>query len=227
MFRTALFLALATLLIGGSAHAGPIFTDPIGDTFGTLPRQHDVHSAHAEITATHVRFTFAFTDRIAPQDPNDPESLLGFIDIDRDRNPATGATAADSNFTHSRGAPVGDGLGVEFYVDLSTYNPMTGLADLVDVLGPPPLTPVTGVPVSFGSDFFSVDVPLSYLGDGALNYGALFGTGAEPTDVIRNGGLPPATSVDVPEPSSLILLSLASACLAVVGRRPSRRAPRR
>ncbi|MFO0969075.1 MAG: PEP-CTERM sorting domain-containing protein [Gemmataceae bacterium] len=218
-FRLAAWGATALFLAASPAGAGPISTDPTGDTFvgGPVP-DITTYSAISNPFALSTTFTVNFAGAISPPSTFAASSLVGFIDLDVDRNSGTGGTAP-------WGGPVTGGnnwinffipaipipapndtliaLGDEFYVDLSTeaFNP--GFVDILDT--------TTGgvfatVPITFGPSSFSVTVPFVGADNGPINFGLLVGTFVEPTDRAPNGAQPAQTFI--PEPNSLLAVTL-------------------
>lgn len=205
------FAALCVLLVAGSASAGVAFSDPVvnsdptGDTFpgsaaGVI---HDIVSIESRLGGGLVEFRVRFNAPIAaPSDFASPNNLTGFLDLDVDQNPATGATSQKTLFS-----PVGpSSLGAEFYVDLFSEAFQPGLADLVDTM--------TGfssgtVAVSFNDDLLTILVELAVLSndDGAIDYGVIVGDFIDNTDEARNPGLPVLTTVvpmtPSPEPTAV------------------------
>jgi hypothetical protein len=191
-----------------------VYSDPVGDTFGVGTVQQDITQIASNLTATDLTFTVTFADPIFAPSAADARSVVGFLDIDLDRNPATGVTDADSNFAIARGIAAKSGLGVESFFDLFSEINTPGSVDLVDAAS---LSVIGSAPISFDAKSFSITVSLAVLGgDGLVNYGVIAGTFQEATDEARNPGLPPATTAGVPEPSSLALLAGSIGCLVIV-----------
>jgi hypothetical protein len=204
--------AIAWLVATSSAHAAPFLTDPTGDTFGSLAPQLDIttYQADAGTKAGHVIFTVNFAGPIAPASAFAPNSLVGFIDLDTDKNPATGATAWINQFMPPVPPPP-ILLKDEFYIDLGSEQFHPGLVDVVNALTN---IPTGQAPITFGPNSISIDVLLSQLGGAgpSFNYGILAGTFNESTDRAPNGATP--ASSFVPEPGSMTLLGVALAGLA-------------
>jgi hypothetical protein len=189
------------------------YPDPLGDTFGVGPVQHDITSIGSNLTATNLTLTVTFADPIFAPSAAESRSVVGFLDLDRDRDAATGVTDADTNFTMARGVAAKSGLGVESFFDLFSEINTPGLVDLVDAAS---LNVIGSAPITFDTNSFSISASLAVLGDdGFLNYGAIVGTFSEATDEARNPGLDPATTGPlsaVPEPSGLLMAVTAVAC---------------
>lgn len=199
---------LFALAFSTSAQGGLVlnFPDPTGDTFGFLTPQLDIVNTQVTLTPTAIMFDVAFADMISAPSANLDNSVYGDIDLDIDQNPSTGST---SNVTLYGNQP--SGLGIEYYVDLFSEYFDPGFVELVDVSG---VSVPVSLPISFGTNSFSVTIPLSDLGgdDGYVNFGVIAGTFYESTDQ-QVGGV-------VPEPTSgLIWCCLAVAPLFGSGRR--------
>jgi hypothetical protein len=209
-----------TVLLSLAATARADSIDPTGDTFGAGAGQHDITSYVAQILGSDVRWIVRFAGPISPASAFAPDSVIGFIDIDTDRNPATGGTAP-------WGTPLAGGNSwINFFVDPnpglpSIPGPLTALGDelyvdlfseafhpgLVDVVDSATNNVQATVPITFGAMSFSFSLPTSVLGNSLVNYGVLVGTFSELTDRTPNGDAPATSEARaVPEPASLSLL---------------------
>jgi hypothetical protein len=210
-------VAAALLSSAQPAAAGPLIgpvPDPVGDTFGPGPFRPDVTSVFALVdtglgTPT-VTFTVTFVPPISPPSafhgPTNPSpSVIGFIDIDTDRNPATGLNSHINTTPGVPGPPIA--LGAEAFIDLS-YEATPGNAGFV-ALDAANGSLLARVPISFATDSFSLSFPLSLLAgsDGNFNFDALVGNFAGATDRVPNGSSPIGSEV-IPEPATLALLGL-------------------
>ena len=143
----------AMALLANSAFATTI-TDPVGDASG-----------HADVVALSGVYSQTSLFLFAQFQPGtlDPTNLAFFIGLDTDENPATG----EQPFF-----PIGS----EFVVDFNSLASTSQATIFQQDVGP-----VGSVPISFGTNFFSVTVPLSMLGndDGAALFGLAEGV---PTD---------------------------------------------
>lgn len=183
--------------------------DPTGDTFGAGSVRHDMTSVNATFAGSSLTFTVNFAGQIYAPSALNARSVYGFIDIDADRNPATGAEP----FVNIFGPGPVIALGDEFALDLFSEEFQAGRVDVLNAV-----SDVVGTaPITFGANAFSVTVPLALLGgsNGLINYGVVVGTFGEATDRAPNGTLP-ATSTPVPEPATMLLLGTG---LAAVGAR--------
>jgi hypothetical protein len=226
LLRTApRVVACLSLIVASGFPAMAAVADPAGDVFGAGPVRPDIISTDASFNSFNLTFTVMFGGNISPASAFAPDSILGFIDVDTDQNPLTGAAPWINAFIPALvpGPPVS--LGDEYFVDLGSEMLHAGFVDIVDAL----TSNTAGtVPIAFSATSFSIDIPLSVLGndDGLLNYAVLIGTFNEPTDRAPNGDTP-LVSVDppsVPEPGTLSLagIALGSLLLAAKRRRASR-----
>ncbi|MBL7063699.1 MAG: hypothetical protein ISS49_05745 [Anaerolineae bacterium] len=112
----ALTISAAPLLaVQGSALRAAV-SDPVGDTFGVAPRR-DVTEAVAEIDGTSLTLTVVFSGTISDPTSGQTDAVFGLIDLDTDQDQGTGIT---SHVTTQ--CPDGSNLGMDFYIDLSSYN---------------------------------------------------------------------------------------------------------
>jgi hypothetical protein len=200
--ESILAVAIAASL-GAAASAALTTYDATSDAFGVGAIQHDIVSVTSTINPANVVFEVEFADPIAPASSFLPHSLVGFLDLDVDQNSATGASARFGSPPSATVVP-----GVEFYVDLFSEASSPGMVDVIDAS--------TGLPtgsaaISFGATLFSLTLPFSLIGgdDGALRWGLVVGTFAEPTDQATG-----STVSGVPEPASVAgWLALATAAL--------------
>ncbi len=161
-------------------HPSPV-DDPANDTFGFGPVQLDVASFSACSTETDLDIDVEFFTSISPGDSGNPDALIGFIDIDADRNASTGGLPLTDVFS-----PFPTGMGMDFFLSLGSYSSTTGTAQLLDPFG----FPVAEVSVVFDETSFTAMVPLEALAGsaGAVDLAAVIGTFSEPTDSVPNGG---------------------------------------
>jgi hypothetical protein len=205
----ALTVALA---FGPDAAALPII-DPAGDTFNT--GTHDLVSYELALAGGVFTATLNFAGPIAPASAGAANSVVGFIDLDTDQNPATGGTAPFGgpvpggnsflNFFIMGGLipgptiPIGD----EFYVDLFSEFDSPGLVDVVDTTTN---TVVDTVPITYFPSSLQFSIPAATLGGAsAINFDVLVGDMQAPTDRAPNGGAPAVSTPGVPEPGVLTL----------------------
>ena len=216
IFRSCATLAiLAGCLLTANVYATPV-SDLHGDAVSGAFRTYDITSIDAMFTSTHLTFTVTLTN--APFAPSSGptlaprnDGLYGFIDIDIDQNPTSGASSTISTLNFPFGS---SGLGIEHYIDLFSENANPGFVMVKDPIN---VANVSSAPITYGTNFFSVSVPLSQLSndDGFVNYAVVVGDFGNHTDqavdALVQGGLPasssPAASTAVPEPATVLLLS--------------------
>ena len=173
--RSAAILALAVglrLLSFPPCHAGTVL-DPQGDTLGSGPIQHDILSISSTLSGMNTSFAVTFANAVSAPSGVGPSSVVGFVDIDVDRNPATGITSSNSSFAISRGGvPVLTGLGIEYYLDLFGEIAHPGSVDVINAVT---RNPVGTAPIVFDlqtKTSFSITVSNSLLGiTGPVNDG--------------------------------------------------------
>jgi hypothetical protein len=219
--RTFVIAALASLLVASVSRADMLFdvTKPPGGNTGI----HDIREFLAVVNGSNVDFTVRFYNTITDsQGPNTgPNDIFGFLDIDADKNPATGLSNAGLIALRSFGTV--PGLGVDFYADLFQEQP--GSPDLL------PLVDQTGntadqVPIVYGADAHSltVSVPWTDLGFSSATAVSLNAAFLAVDDTTRPNQPFVSDSISnlapVPEPGSLVLM-LSGTC-ALAGRHRQR-----
>ena len=92
-------------------------SDPKYDTFGYANPQYDIIRYSISADAMYVTLIMTFNNQIAP--PGETDGLTGFIDMDIDQNSGTGSMSHVD--TYEQCLPPSN-LGMEYYVDISTYS---------------------------------------------------------------------------------------------------------
>jgi hypothetical protein len=225
-----LVLTMTGILVGRQTLATGEFCvpDPGGDTIntgplGATPGKHDIIQVCASSAGGNFTLTIDFSDPISPPSGGVMQQgrgfgsgvgggeLVGFIDFDTDQDPTTvgdfglviaGGHPFTSNVTEF--CPNPSGMGIEAFVDLFSYDGVTGTAPLVG--------PNVDVPVTYGAQSLTVSIPLSELGgDKNFNFGMVLGNFDSPTDCFPGDGgfikpsqeksTPTPTATDTPTPT--------------------------
>ncbi len=195
--QTASVIAQEQTTADSSTSTDGVFTDPSGDTFGFGSPLLDIESVSGSADGDAVTLKFDFFTPIAPPSSFLPESVVGYIDLDLDQDASTGTSSFQSSFAPpgQRGGLLGD----EAYIDL--FNESGGLVNLIDTSN---FTTIAQLPISYGSDFFEVQLPLDLEVleevDG-INYGSVIGTPSQPTDAAPNTEF---ATVTLPPPPDII-----------------------
>lgn len=113
--------AMGLVACGGTDFVGPgdfafTFDDPVGDTASvwTPAVAVDLVGLNGTVGRTLLVFRLTFAGQVTPWSEHKPNSLDGFLDLDLDREPATGLGGANL----VGGGPDSLDLGVDAYVDL-------------------------------------------------------------------------------------------------------------
>src|SRR5437868_6367012 len=119
--RSRLVIGTLALFLFASEARASLFdvSDPQGDNLGI----HDISGFTASVNGTNVDFTVRFFTTITDSQSvnTSANDLFGFLDIDADRNAATGLSSSDLLASRSFGTL--PGLGVDFYADLFQEQP--------------------------------------------------------------------------------------------------------
>ena len=114
------FLLISIAVIAITVSAALIIAaealDPTGDMFGNSP-QYDAVGLSISADAMYVTLSMKFDGAINP--PDTPDGLSGYIDMDVDQNSGTGSMSHVDTYPQCLPA---SNLGMEYYVDLSTYS---------------------------------------------------------------------------------------------------------
>jgi hypothetical protein len=176
--------------------------DAVGDAFGSGTPNLDISGMSAFLSGGNVSISMNFATPISPADAGDPESVIGFIELDIDQDPLTGNASAFDFF-----CPQPTQLGTEFIIDLGSV--AAGQVGVDDVN----LGPVGTAPISFTATGFTIDLPLSMIGNPAnMHMASVIGTFGEPTDCAPDAALLAAGVPSIPVPTlsrwMLVLMAL-------------------
>lgn len=206
-------LAAPALLLTASPALGDVFLDPTGDTFGPGPFRPDITAYSAEVNLDRQILTFEvnFAEPVSPPSlfhgPTNPSpSVVGYIDIDTDRNPATGRPSHINTTPGVPGPPIA--LGADYFIDLYYEAPPAHAGRVALVNGTTNVV-IAELPITFTPTSFRVDVPLGLINDplGIGNFDVLVANFAGATDRAPNGEVPNELR-RVPEPGALALLAV-------------------
>jgi hypothetical protein len=196
----ALLTSLHVFLLSCSLGTEKIrFSDPSGDAFGSNEFQYDI--IFVDVTFDrgnrHLVVDVIFEDEVFPPIPAfGNNGLVGYIEIDADQNPDTGATLTTSPsaildyYADLSGYPLSN-MGVDYQVQLFEYDEAFETLTINelerDTLDPTIIiTEQTGyVKVGYEDHTCTLRIPLAVLGDddGSIDFGFIIGTFSEPTDI--------------------------------------------
>ena len=157
------------------------------------------------------------------------DTVFGFINLDTDKNAATGVTGAfldSNNFESGFGHFSPSTQGIDAYINLSSEgDPLHGAPGLVDLVTTNGFNPIDTVPVTYANQSGSTPSTLSFsipLSDFSNNQISLLDTGNFSVVVgnVNNATDFLAPAASVPEPGSLVLLAAGmTLTLLAAGRR--------
>ncbi len=171
-----------------AANSSGIHNDPAGDTFGVGSVQLDITEFQATSDAGTLTLQMVFSGTISPPGSGNPDDVAGFIDIDRDGSSLTGIPGFTSTF-----CPMPPMMGIDYFIDISSYNPGPGTMDLVFIDEFNQIAILVGsVNAAFVPDGFTIDIPhslMEVLGpeEGIVDVAAVVGTTLAPTDCAPDG----------------------------------------
>jgi hypothetical protein len=157
--------------------------DPAGDGFDTQASLHstppDLVEVKAWVEGGDLQIKMWFTDFPEPGVWGGAGALAGYVDIDADQDPATGAVPFTDRLRPGAGST---GLGAEFSVALFTT---TGRFDVMDAAG----VRVGTVRSRFAGNTVRMWIPLALIrDDGLVNLAVVAGTRDGPTDIAPDTG---------------------------------------
>jgi hypothetical protein len=182
---------------------------------------------------TNYTFTLTFANpTIEGPSSGNNDAVYGFINLDADKNPATGVTGAflDTNgFEPGFGQFSPSSQGIDAYINLgSEGDPLHGAPGLVDLVTTKGFNPIDTVAITYANkvgstpSMLSLSIPLSVFSSNQIplldtgNFSVIVGNVNNATDF-----LPSAAAV--PEPGSLILVSLGVSLTGLTSSRLVRR----
>lgn len=159
-------------------------SDPAGDTFGAGADQVDLLSFAAAVDGADLVLEMTFAAPVTLPDAGGDAALSGFVDLDVDQDGDTGNQGFVDFFS-----PYDTGLGIEYYIDLGSYDSANGTMAVVDD-GDSTIAGAAAATFSAGATMLEIRVPTAVLADdGAVHTAVVAGTALEPTDAAPNGGL--------------------------------------
>jgi hypothetical protein len=228
--RLSLFLITALVSVA-EAQAGSL---TYSHTSSALPNAPGPAITLLSITGTNDGTNFTFTLTFANPTIEGPSSgnadaVYGFINLDTDRNAATGVSGQfldSSNHESGFGHYSSSSQGFDAYINLSSEgDPIHGVPGLVDLVTTNGFTPIDQIAVSYVNragntpSTLSFSIPLSVFSSNQISindtgdFSVVVGNLNAATDFL------PSQSATVAEPSSFGLLVVAGVLLSVLGAR--------
>ena len=163
-------------------------SDPAGDSFGVAATP-DITGFQSDYfySRNTWQLTLTFDHSISPTSAGAADSIFGFIDVDLDADVSTGVTAASAIFCPPPpGGPVSS-LGVEAFISIPSYDPVSGTTLMIDIGGGPDVE----IPTTYGARSVTFDIPTSALqGNQKPEVLAVLGSLIEPTDCAPDEAVP-------------------------------------
>jgi hypothetical protein len=233
-FRMALIMIAATLIGASRVRAGSL---SYSHSASSIPDAAGPAISLLSITGTNDGTNYTFTLTFANPTIEGPSSgnndaVYGFINLDSDSNLGTGPSGA---FLDSNGFEPGFGQfspstqGIEAYVNLSSEgDPLHGAPGLVDLVTTNGFVPIDAVTITYSDRAGSVastlvlSIPLSDFSSNQIalldtgNFAVVVGNANNATDFL------PAPA-SVPEPVSVVLLTIGMPLILSVSSRLARR----
>ncbi len=179
--RRVVGIMMVGAMLAGATTVGAV-ADPTGDTFSPGIDLNDLSACQS---ATSLVVHLGFADDVVPPPLDGPppaNTVVGYVDLDLDRNAATGNQSKTEEFGPS-GA--GTELGIEGFVDLGEWNPADGTLGLhVFTIGE-----TVRVPATYTANGLTIAIPLETPVEGGINVATVVGTTNDPTDVAPNTGV--------------------------------------
>ena len=180
----------AALRVG--PHYDPVVLDPAGDALPASWLTADITALSSTFNSGSITFKVDFDGPVFLPSASDSihQGLFGYIELDTDQDPATGAPAG-AGFAF----PPAVNMGVDYLIDIGSERMHAGSVDVVS--REQSATSIVGqIPIVATEKSFSVTVPLTLLGadNGLVNYVANLGVLSSFKDRAPNG-TEPATSV--------------------------------
>lgn len=160
-----------------------IVTDPAGDVFGVGTVKPDITKLTIRTDTGGIDIFIDFAANVLSPVTGNANAVVGYVELDTDQDSTTGAGTVVDVFRPTAGST---GMGVEYAVDLFDYNADSTVAVFETAGG----TTTGTVRPRFAGKRVTLRVPRALIGgdDGKLHAASIFGTAAEPTDIVPNNG---------------------------------------
>ncbi len=183
-------LVAAIAWVPVAAQSNSPIVDPLGDAvgaFGSGGELLDIDTVTVETDGASLFITVTFHTLVAAPSAMVPNSVVGVIELDIDRDPSTGATPVQNQFSPPFALL---NFGSEIFVDLNSESTNPGQVNVFNPTNPGG-TAIGTYDINYTDDSFSLTIPLADLGtglDGIFDFSVIIGTVAEPTDALEAVG---------------------------------------